>query len=123
MLRFVAALVLISCSVASAQPAVQPTVSLDLALAGLGPLGDVRSIETDGNPRTREWLVSPIDTSHEDERTIWRVVAERPTGLCVGPWMDATGWRIERIGHVDWLTRVDTDAQRLDGVRLDTPAC
>jgi hypothetical protein len=92
-----------------------PVIAVDLSGLGMGVLTLPEAIETDGDPRTREWLV------HRVFSPLFRVVAERPGGLCAGPWFDASGWTVQRLGATDWLTRLH--GQVFERQPLLTPVC
>lgn len=89
--------------------------AVDLSGLGMGVLMMPQSVETDGHPDTREWLVRPLLS------TQGRIIAERSGRLCVGPWFDLSQWTIQRIGFTDWLTRMN--GQVFERQPLMTPAC
>lgn len=97
--------------------------TLDLSALGWGALDAPESIETDGDFATREWLIRSLDTNR------LRVAAERPSGLCAGPWFSprahpfAQVWT-ERIGLVHkLLVRSSIGANVVTVIALDTPTC
>lgn len=88
-------------------------------------IAEARPVETDGQPHTVEWLlrVTRFDTGY-----VWRVVLERPEGLCFGPWFAVESPpfvtpEVMRVGLVDRL-RVALGPGRFREIRLDQPtAC
>jgi hypothetical protein len=118
----VAAFVVVAVSVGSAQT-VEST--LNLSSLGWGNLDTPRSIETDGDFSTREWLISSADTG------LWRVVAERAGGICAGPWFNplnganpfGTVLDVQRVGLVHKLLVRTLGQNVVTVIRLDTPGC
>ena len=116
------ALGVVACAGAlSAQTVVR---EIDLSIFRWG-VAEARPVEVDGQPRTVEWL---IRVTRFDSANVWRIVLERPEGLCFGPWfaVDAppmTTPEVMRVGPVDRL-RVQLGFGRFREVRLDLPtAC
>jgi len=94
---------------------------VDLSAFSWG-IADARPVEVDGQPHTVEWLirVTRFDTGY-----VWRIVMERPDGLCFGPWfaVEAPPFvtpEVMRVGPVDRL-RVAFEPGRFREVRLDPP--
>lgn len=95
---------------------------IDLSAFSWG-VAEARPVEADGRPQTVEWLirVTRFNTGY-----VWRVVLERPEGLCFGPWfaIDSPPFatpEVMRVGLVDRL-RVELGPDRFREVRLDPPA-
>lgn len=109
------------------------TVEWTAALDGLG-WGNIsaQSVETDGDPLTREFLVEQIDPMGDLFPHRLRVVAVRPSKVCPGPW-----FTVERTLPPFHLKRRDArDIIEVPGrlvlpfvnipvtiIRLDTPPC
>jgi hypothetical protein len=111
--------------------------TIDLGALGWGQV-QVQAVETDGDPATEEWLVfqltwQKLPNDNWRRFDLWRVVAVRDNGPCVGDWFDPRppnddGVRVEiaRRGSVDKLLMHQTEpsgAQRLYIVGLTTPEC
>jgi hypothetical protein len=105
--------------------------TIDLSGLGWGKLSRPLPVDTDGNPHTNEWVVQSAELPRLGQ---WRVVAERPGGLCIGEWFDprespASAITLVREGGRDKLLVSHGSAfdfglgQRYDLIRLDTPAC
>lgn len=94
---------------------------IDLSAFGWG-VAEARPVEADGHPETVEWLirVTRFDTGY-----VWRLVLERPEGLCFGPWfaVEAPPFvtpEVMRVGLVDRL-RVAIEPTGFREIRLDPP--
>ncbi len=118
--QVMAALGVVLCAgTVSAQTVVR---EIDLSAFSWG-IADARPVEVDGQPHTVEWLIriTRFDTGY-----VWRVVMERPAGLCFGSWFAVesppfVAPEVMRVGLVDRL-RVTLGPGRFREVKLDQPA-
>lgn len=107
--------------------------SFDLSSLGWGMIS-AELVNTDDDPTTEEWAVQGFD-GFFGNYGLWRVVAIRPSGACIGPWFDprpngsyAATVTLQKEGrarlvvsdtsYVGWQVQ-----QTLTVVRLDTPTC
>jgi hypothetical protein len=123
---------------ALSSPAFAQTVerTIDVSAMGWGPV-QVHAVETDGDPATEEWLVFQLTWQKPAEDKwrrfdLYRVVAVRDGGPCIGDWFDplppnSDGIQvtIARRGSVDKLLMHDFagGTYRLHVVGLTTPVC
>jgi hypothetical protein len=119
------------------------TVERTIDLTSLG-WGNVQAIpvDTDANPYTEEWAIRGVDGFTHDpnafsNRGLWRVVAVRNSGLCVGSWFDPRPTALHAVELVSIGGRakliVTTAFSAFGGdpddgnpmyiVSLDTPQC
>jgi hypothetical protein len=117
----------------AAVPAQAQTIEsvFDLSVLGWGALDTPQSVETDGDPDTREWLVRPVS---QVGRPLFRVVTERGGLLCAGDWFNANGPEskfmypltlvtVQRVGRFDKLVVRQNGSSVVTVVALDTPVC
>lgn len=93
--------------------------TIDLAALGWGPVEIPAKINTDRDTTTQEWLVRSVTTR------MYRVVALRDGGLCVGDWFFPTiGWTVETKMTPDPATFETLDLFGvMRTVKIDTPVC
>lgn len=111
--------VMVCAGAISAQTVVR---EIDLSMFSWG-IADARPVEADGQAHTVEWL---IRITRFDSGYVWRVVLERPEGLCFGPWFAVevppfVTPEVMRVGPFDRL-RVTLGPGRFREIRLDPPA-
>jgi hypothetical protein len=116
-------------------PATAQTVERTIDLSGLGwGRIDLTAVDADGDPRTREWLVTTLDDAGDPQS--YRVVAERSGSYCTGHWFTPQARRADA-----WVTvKVITEAgahkllvterwgffghgMTVRTIRLDLPSC
>lgn len=115
-----AALFVLLVSPASAQTV---EATYDMSAVGWGLIEVPQSIETDGDPTTREWLIRSLSTLK------YMAVAIRPGRVCVSEWFSGgepgaflTQTTVQTVGGVTKLVTRDWH-DRVTVTSVDTPEC
>ena len=119
---FALSFVLIASS-ASAQSVIR---HLDLSQLGWGNI-EVHEADVDGNPATIDWAIEGIDPWGGNQGQ-WRVVTERPDGVCVGGWFQPSenvyaDVKVSRGGDHLIIKSRSIFTTELTLVKLNAPQC
>lgn len=114
----IAAVVLTVSSVVVSAQTVESTI--DLSALGWGTIDVLEPVETDGDLATREWLIRSMEINQ------YRVIAERPSGLCAGAWFDPrtkpfSAISVKRVGLLHKI--LVRDGTLVTVKALLTPSC